>query len=142
MALITVTWKAFANNDPERLKEFAKAGREPVTSTTIETSTTTGMSHSYICEMLFRDTNLYEGSLWTLLQPLPKERTHTALSVGDEVTIDGQVYRCEDIGFSQIGEMLECPNHEGNFDCNPFCRVCEGEQEYFSPQLDSAEINA
>jgi len=24
---------------------------------------------------------------------------------------------------------MECPNHEGAFDCTPFCRVCEGEQE-------------
>jgi hypothetical protein len=23
----------------------------------------------------------------------------------------------------------ECPNHEGNFDCSPFCRICEGNQE-------------
>lgn len=25
-----------------------------------------------------------------------------------------------------------CPNHGGSFDCNPFCRICEGEQEYES----------
>jgi hypothetical protein len=24
---------------------------------------------------------------------------------------------------------IECPNHEGNFDCTPFCNLCEGEQE-------------
>lgn len=24
----------------------------------------------------------------------------------------------------------ECPNHEGAFDCTPFCNICEGEQEY------------
>lgn len=23
-----------------------------------------------------------------------------------------------------------CPNHEGNYDCTPFCPLCEGEQEY------------
>jgi hypothetical protein len=27
-------------------------------------------------------------------------------------------------------EMIECPMHEGNFDCTPFCPLCEGEQEY------------
>jgi hypothetical protein len=27
-------------------------------------------------------------------------------------------------------ELIECPNHGGNFDCTPFCPVCEGEQEY------------
>ena len=25
--------------------------------------------------------------------------------------------------------MIECPKHEGNFDCTPFCEVCGGEQE-------------
>ena len=27
-------------------------------------------------------------------------------------------------------DMRECPYHEGAFDCTPFCRVCEGNQEY------------
>lgn len=27
-------------------------------------------------------------------------------------------------------DKVECPNHGGNFDCNPFCPICEGEQEY------------
>lgn len=30
-------------------------------------------------------------------------------------------------------EMIECPNHEGNFDCTPFCAKCGGEQEYSEP---------
>lgn len=25
---------------------------------------------------------------------------------------------------------IECPNHQGSFDCTPFCPLCEGEQEY------------
>lgn len=24
---------------------------------------------------------------------------------------------------------IVCPNHDGAFDCNPFCRLCEGNQE-------------
>lgn len=24
---------------------------------------------------------------------------------------------------------VECPNHGGSFDCTPFCKLCEGEQE-------------
>ena len=28
--------------------------------------------------------------------------------------------------------IKECPNHQGAFDCNPFCRICEGDQEYES----------
>lgn len=26
-------------------------------------------------------------------------------------------------------EAVECPNHEGSFDCTPFCPLCEGNQE-------------
>ena len=25
---------------------------------------------------------------------------------------------------------LPCPNHEGAYDCTPFCAICEGNQEY------------
>jgi hypothetical protein len=28
-----------------------------------------------------------------------------------------------------IDTTIECPNHEGNFDCTPFCNLCEGNQE-------------
>lgn len=26
--------------------------------------------------------------------------------------------------------LVECPNHSGNFDCTPFCDVCQGNQEF------------
>ena len=26
-------------------------------------------------------------------------------------------------------KMIDCPNHEGGYDCTPFCPLCEGEQE-------------
>ena len=29
-----------------------------------------------------------------------------------------------------VSTMRECPRHEGNFDCTPFCNICEGNQEY------------
>ena len=29
-----------------------------------------------------------------------------------------------------VGEVVECPAHNGNFDCLAFCAICEGEQEY------------
>lgn len=126
MPTITITWKAFANDDPKRMKDFADAGKDPVTSKTIETEIGENLHPHSVCEMLFHSTNRYQGDLWDALQPLPEDRTHTAMCVGDDVTIDGRIFRCMDMGFA---EVLECPNHEGNFDCNPFCRLCEGEQE-------------
>lgn len=134
MSTITITWKAFNSDDPKRLQDFADAGRLPVTSKTIETQIGENLHHHSICEMLFHSTNTYQGDLWDALQPLPEKRTHTAMSVGDEVTINGRRYRCMDLGFAEI---LECPNHEGAFDCNSFCALCEGEQEV----LDKATVN-
>jgi hypothetical protein len=35
------------------------------------------------------------------------------------------------VGSGIVNAMIkECPNHEGSFDCTPFCNICEGEQEY------------
>ena len=41
-------------------------------------------------------------------------------------------------------DTIECPNHEGNFDCNPFCALCEGDQEYCPTCEDptQAEVDA
>jgi|694.fasta_scaffold02251_47 hypothetical protein len=84
MATITITWKAFG--DP--------------TSATFEWENTEGHD---IVERAFRDTNLYNGSLWDALEPhLPENRTHTALSVRDEVEVDGVTWRCEPIGWSVV----------------------------------------
>jgi hypothetical protein len=30
--------------------------------------------------------------------------------------------------------MTDCPNHEGAYDCTPFCPLCEGEQEIKDPE--------
>ena len=56
-----------------------------------------------ICERVFRDTNLYEGPIWDILENLlPWGRTHTALSVGDTIVIDGKSYRCDHFGWSSL----------------------------------------
>ena len=32
---------------------------------------------------------------------------------------------------------LVCPNHDGNFDCSSFCKICEGNQEYEGNQMQN-----
>jgi hypothetical protein len=32
-------------------------------------------------------------------------------------------------------EMVECPEHNGGFDCTPFCKTCEGEQGYYPSEV-------
>ncbi len=91
---IKVTWKAFGN--------IADAGRF-VSSVEIETAFPTTVSHKEICEIVYADTNMYQGYTWGLLQPkLSPTRTHTALSVGDEIEIDGSRYVCADFGFEAV----------------------------------------
>lgn len=35
-------------------------------------------------------------------------------------------------------DKVVCPAHQGSFDCNPFCKICEGNTE-FCPTCDSWE---
>lgn len=55
-------------------------------------------------EYLFECTNLYQGAIWKhfLDGKMPEERSHTALSVGDEVVLDDRAYRCEIVGWKSI----------------------------------------
>jgi hypothetical protein len=56
-----------------------------------------------VCNQAFRDTNTYNGSLWNAIEPhLPPYRTHTALSIGDEVEVAGFTYRCDSIGWTLL----------------------------------------
>lgn len=91
MKTITINYKAFCRADVPTRK---------ATSVTVKYDT--ALDDEAICEKAFRETNTYSGYLWDALQPLPEGRTHTSLSVGDEVTIDGRTYRCADIGWERV----------------------------------------
>ena len=101
---ITITYKAFSNNE------------RPVTSATIEIAPDLDVfSDTGWCELLYEVTNLQDEIFdftrnetklfwWNLMKPLlPTNRTHTSLTVGDEVTINENTYRCADVGW----ELLE-----------------------------------
>jgi hypothetical protein len=85
---ITITWQAFGNP----------------TSATIDWSSGDGWSYDSMletCNKVFEDTNRYQGALWNVLEPfLPADRTHTALSVGDTVTVHGTVFKCAPMGWT------------------------------------------
>lgn len=82
---ITITWKAFG------------------TPTSVEFELDTHDSPLALCERVFMDTNRYQGSIWDIVEPiLPENRTHTAVSVGDEVAVDGKVFRCESVGWREL----------------------------------------
>ena len=94
---VKITWKAFGDK-PEQ-------GRF-VSSVEVETEFLDTVTDKQICEIVHADTNLYQGYIWQLIQPLlSKTRTHTSISVGDEVEINGRVYICADFGFEKIEDV-------------------------------------
>lgn len=85
---ITITWAAFG---------------EP-TSATLDF--TPPVDDKTALEDMYAATNTYgeiQPVLWSLIEPvLPTSRSHTALSIGDLVTIDGRTYRCAPIGWEEV----------------------------------------
>lgn len=69
---------------------------------------------------------------------------YNANSITVSAMIAGQREKTQYIGWDEDGAvadflanhngddsmMIECPNHDGAFDCTPFCELCNGEQEY------------
>jgi hypothetical protein len=104
MTAITIVWNAgFGFPVSERqVKEFAEDGIPLSLSLTIDLPTE-GMADEAVAEELFRQTNLYTGPWWDVIEPLlSPNRHHTALSVGDTVTVDGRVWLVRPVGWQQV----------------------------------------
>jgi len=98
MTKVKVTWKAFG--DKPQIGRF-------VSSVEFETEFKIDESNvDKFLEVVYHNTNTYSGNLWQIIEPLLSEtRTHTSISVGDEIEIDGQVYICADFGFEKIEDV-------------------------------------
>lgn len=103
---VALTWNAGFGRapGPEELGELAATGRQPQATCRFRL---VGLPEAPLaaCEALFEATNLYHGPLWAQLtsQGLPGGRAHTALSVGDHVSIDGRTWTCQDLGWRELG---------------------------------------
>lgn len=98
MSKVKITWKAFG--DKPKQNRF-------VSSVEFETDFKIKESDvDQFLEVVYRVTNTYSGELWKIIEPkLSPTRTHTSISVGDEIEIDGQVYICADFGFEKIEDV-------------------------------------
>ncbi len=103
MIQVKVTWKAFGESPIHN---------EYITSVEFALNEEDYGSALEICEKVFSDTNRYEGKVWDIIQPLlSNERTHTALSVGDEVEVDGHAFRCDSVGWLPLCDwQVEVPS--------------------------------
>lgn len=115
---IKIIWKAFG--DKPDIGRF-------VTSASFELHDV-GISNSALLNKIYKATNL-QGDLadfgadaltqylWKVIEAkLVETRTHTSLSIGDEVDIDGQTYICADIGWvkPEEAEIKYLPAEYGN----------------------------
>lgn len=98
MTNIKIIWATAARHAEE-------VGKDPVVVRDFEFFVPDGTDDIDVCEKAFRDTNIYEGEMWDAMQPLPENRTHTALSVGDYVEVDGRLYRCAAFGWKATDEF-------------------------------------
>jgi len=91
MAKVKITWKAFGEK-PEQNKFI----------TSVEFDTDFKVNNvDQLLNVIYHVTNTYSGNLWEIIKPkLSSYRTHTAISVGDEVEIDGITYVCADFGWN------------------------------------------
>jgi hypothetical protein len=108
---ITIKWTAFETTlDGEFAVDLARKGKIGNAEMSFEVPTDhyelNGDDMVWL-EYLFECTNLYQGAIWKsfLDGKMPEERSHTALSVGDEVVLDGRAYRCEFVGWKSIANQ-------------------------------------
>lgn len=91
---IKITWKAFGDK-PDM-------GRY-ISAVEFDIALATEVTDQQIMDAVYEHTNLYSGLFWTKIEPLlAPNRTHTALSVGDEIDIDGRTYEVANCGFTLI----------------------------------------
>ena len=56
-----------------------------------------------VCDAIFKWTNTYSGAWFKENEnKFPKNRSHTAISVGDEIEVDGEVFKCADFGWEKV----------------------------------------
>jgi len=93
---ITIKWTAF-QHQAVALAEKGKIGNAEMSFEVPTDKWEVEEDDIRMLDYLFECTNLYQGAIWKLFLDgkMPEERSHTALSVGDQVVLDGRAYSCE-----------------------------------------------
>lgn len=102
---ITIKWTAFQTVlDNEFADDLSRQGKVGNAEMTFVFPTATPVADEIVLDYLFECTNLYQGRVWTeyLEGKMPANRSHTALSVGDQVVLDGREYTCESVGWKEV----------------------------------------
>lgn len=98
---VEITWQAFGNK-PEKNRFVESASFDVLVRESEE-------QRLELVSRVYNGTNLYSGPVWEKIEPvLPANRTHTALCIGDKITIDYvHTYIVAEIGFVKITGLVD-----------------------------------
>lgn len=107
MSNIKITWvsKGYLGEDRDAIiLDLINKGYDVRGNATAELAFEFGpFTDEEICNAIYSNTNHYAGKFWDALQAvIPADRPHTALSMGDKVSIDGREYVCSEIGWALV----------------------------------------
>jgi hypothetical protein len=105
---VSIIWNRVIDTLPAgHVMEMLATGRALSAYCTIELDSAewpfvAGADDEQICDSIFHVTNMQEGELWELIESvMPENRSHTSLSVGDQVVVDGEIYTCANFGWKK-----------------------------------------
>lgn len=109
---IKITWASplermnaqFPNISVEDNKAYLKErANEESVSLEIEHDFPAEWEDVAVCNFIYRETNLYNGEFWDAISDvLPEGRSHTAISIGDVVSVNGKSYMVEGFGWKEV----------------------------------------
>lgn len=106
MATIKITWvsKGYLGEDRNAIiLDLINKGYDVRGNATAELDFDFPEGDIQICNAIYSNTNHYAGKFWDALQEvIPEDRPHTAISMGDKISIDGREYVCSEIGWALV----------------------------------------
>lgn len=114
MNTITIIWKRNIEQLPEgHVMEILSKGTPLTAYLTFEWDFD-GRDDESICDAIYSATNRYDGDIWNHIEnDLPNPRPHTALSICDQVVIDGRIWECRPFGWEQIDTLANFKRNLG-----------------------------
>jgi hypothetical protein len=104
MTTVSIIWnRSLTDHSPGTVMMLLATERDLSAYTTIEFED--GFLHpeltrEQVCDAMYHATNYQAGPIWDRIETtLPANRSHTSLSIGDQVVVDGHIYTCAEFGW-------------------------------------------
>lgn len=101
---VTVTWNTIVPQTPQHIAHYEERFANGLARSASATIEVPAFANTYeLLNKIYEATNLYSGSIWDALEPhLPANRSHTAISIGDVITINGIGFEVAEMGWTEV----------------------------------------